>query len=844
MKSYSIFLASSFELESERRGFEIFINRENKRLKNRNVFLDLEIWEDMDGSLNNGRKQDDYNQRLAKCDVCVVLFWTKVGKFTLDEFELAYQLYRDTERPKVFVYQKILAPDVSPLEWERKSKEEFLGRLRRPGKEQFPIQFSNYDELENKFKRSLDDLFEMGFLTYGEPAKMLSINGPAEPNYFIGRDEELKQIENRLSSFGKILMISSEGGLGKTTLAAKYWYDHLYKYKYNAWIYCENGILNSLKSLAPQLGISLKGLDEDGQMTEIQRALLNFHDDFLLVLDNANNEEDIFNFINKFKGFHWQVLITSRCKEILDEEEELAVSSLSPSDSRLLFLKYYEEDVQSFKSLLEGFLHAIGYNTLLIEIFAKNLKEASAVGMTMVEYIKKLAIHGLYLGEESFEVKTGYLEKKGKRSLTTDEILDILYDFSELDEDHRSLLINLALLPAERYSTKSLIFLFQPNDILEFAKRVKKIFEKGWLGGGGNEYRMSPIIQQVILKKSREILWDEAKILISSLNSIMSAEISSGEIGSFYEMVPIFEHIYPLFPETTEAEYARFLNNGSVLLYSIGGKQHLHQAKICLERAIVINEELFGSNSPEVNDFKSNYANLLRHLGGRENLLKAQSILDIAIKYDESNFEQNKEQVCRHYSNLGGVLRDLGGRENLLRAVEVLEKALKIDRSIIPVNERKIAIRNANLSLIYLNLGGNKNLFLALMKAKLAVAIYKNVSGDFSIDVVGAKGNLALILRTLGGDANEKKALSLAREALETSIKISGTNCYLTAKMQHILAETLVTTGNIEKAKEAEDLMLSSLSWSKENLSSDNSFLSASNYLLESIRHFLTDSST
>jgi len=47
MKTYPIFLASSFELQPEREKFEIFIGRQNKRLVKKNVLLQLDIWEDM-----------------------------------------------------------------------------------------------------------------------------------------------------------------------------------------------------------------------------------------------------------------------------------------------------------------------------------------------------------------------------------------------------------------------------------------------------------------------------------------------------------------------------------------------------------------------------------------------------------------------------------------------------------------------------------------------------------------------------------------------------------------------------------------------------------------------------
>ena len=82
MRTYTIFLASSYELQPEREKFEVFIGRQNKRLLKKNVQLRLEIWEDMGAQLNESRKQDDYNKILNVADIVVVLFWTKMGKYT------------------------------------------------------------------------------------------------------------------------------------------------------------------------------------------------------------------------------------------------------------------------------------------------------------------------------------------------------------------------------------------------------------------------------------------------------------------------------------------------------------------------------------------------------------------------------------------------------------------------------------------------------------------------------------------------------------------------------------------------------------------------------------------
>jgi len=72
-----IFLASSSELKEDRKEFEIFINRKNKELRKRNIFISLEIWEDFLDAMSQTRIQNEYNKVIKKCGIFVMLFLQK-----------------------------------------------------------------------------------------------------------------------------------------------------------------------------------------------------------------------------------------------------------------------------------------------------------------------------------------------------------------------------------------------------------------------------------------------------------------------------------------------------------------------------------------------------------------------------------------------------------------------------------------------------------------------------------------------------------------------------------------------------------------------------------------------
>jgi hypothetical protein len=101
-----IFLASSSELEDDRKEFEIFINRKNKGLRKKGFFIELVIWEDFLDAMSQTRLQDEYNKAVKECDIFVMLFFTKVGKYTEEEFEIAFGQFKAANKPLIYTYFK------------------------------------------------------------------------------------------------------------------------------------------------------------------------------------------------------------------------------------------------------------------------------------------------------------------------------------------------------------------------------------------------------------------------------------------------------------------------------------------------------------------------------------------------------------------------------------------------------------------------------------------------------------------------------------------------------------------------------------------------------------------
>lgn len=162
-KDISIFLASSKELQPERDGIDLLIANMNRSLHKKGLFLNLIKWEDQNASFNKTRKQEDFNRKMLTCDVVIVLFYQKVGKFTHEEFRRAYENLKHGNKPNyLFVYfKKFDYSEASPS--DLKQIMELQSEIE--GYDQFHKFFSSVDDLKYDIQKQLDLIVNLSPLT-------------------------------------------------------------------------------------------------------------------------------------------------------------------------------------------------------------------------------------------------------------------------------------------------------------------------------------------------------------------------------------------------------------------------------------------------------------------------------------------------------------------------------------------------------------------------------------------------------------------------------------------------------------------------------------------------------
>lgn len=157
MQTKKIFMASSEELRADRIAFELMIGQLNQEWVPRDTFFHLVVWENFVDAMSKEGLQHEYNKAIQGCDIFVLLFFTKVGRYTAEEFETAFGAFQAGNKPLIYTYFKdglVLTGDIdesilSLLEFKKK-----LSALNH-----YYTRYRSAEELKWLFSRQLDKLY-------------------------------------------------------------------------------------------------------------------------------------------------------------------------------------------------------------------------------------------------------------------------------------------------------------------------------------------------------------------------------------------------------------------------------------------------------------------------------------------------------------------------------------------------------------------------------------------------------------------------------------------------------------------------------------------------------------
>ncbi|MDP8211604.1 MAG: leucine-rich repeat domain-containing protein [Candidatus Stygibacter australis] len=154
-REIKIFLASSNELNEERKELKILIYDENRKYKKQNISLEPVLWEDLKHNFQEKGYQNYLNKEMLKCDIVIIMFFTKVGEYTWEEFYESYISFQLNNNPGyVYVYFKDGYVKMSEIKEAMLKIPELKKTLQ--GEEQIYISYDTIPDLNLKIKKQLD----------------------------------------------------------------------------------------------------------------------------------------------------------------------------------------------------------------------------------------------------------------------------------------------------------------------------------------------------------------------------------------------------------------------------------------------------------------------------------------------------------------------------------------------------------------------------------------------------------------------------------------------------------------------------------------------------------------
>lgn len=800
MNKIKIFLASSGELKTEREEIERFINKENNNLVDNHVFLQLVIWEDLCHSFHGDRIQDHFNEEMLQCEIVIALIFTKVGEFTKEEFDKAYESFKAKQNPKhLYVYFK-KAP-INTFEISESFMQVIALKKEIEKEQQFYGQFETVQDLLLKLKKQFDQIIPALISTPQNSIQNefvnTSVSSPSyskleEINNYVkhtSKKEKYYDEKNNIESIEQVLKedktlsivsCTGMGGVGKSTLAIEYANYALEKqiYDYAIWLGIESGIESAVK----QFCIRYLIVNDDGKQ-EIFFYLNRFIDfvnqdhKVLLVLDNYSSssvsKDELLEFIGRMKK--QDILLTSREKTNIENQKMIEVDVFENVDDALEMFeknstrKYSEAEKESLKKIISR----LGLLPLAIEITAIYLSNYSNI--SVASYYDEL--------QRECVTTLEYVDKDDMPKLHKDNIRATLKIAAKVQQNPEMLtyLKLFSLLAAEPISEEILEFIVkelqEDFSSLRFQQTLADLKKFYYLKQEENDYSMHRLLQEVILEEYVNDIENKKELLTAIASGMfwwMKKSFEENQYGVFFNKAIIHvDHALNFCEKVHQTEKAIICFLTCKSAYILSKTSEIALAFNYIQQAISLLNQCSLPLKFEI-IIRMQLADIYRARGDYPQALEEYTQL---LEKTFTTYGEMSREYATIFHRFGQIYHAQGKYD---LSFKELEKSINITSNIPNAKSLEMATHN-EIGLIYSAQGKND---LALEKYDKAIKTYSQMYGEKNLNISSCYNNQGLVY------AKQKK-YDLALEAYEKSLEIK----LLTIGENH--PDTAITYNNI-----------------------------------------------
>lgn len=220
---------------------------------------------------------------------------------------------------------------------------------------------------------------------------------PEKQECFLGREQEVKELERIFECGNKIVFLQGVGGIGKSGIATEYVLRN--RGVYDCIVYAQYA--SDLKALVasdveiPIENVRRNTLDEyyiesENEYFERKFAILKsiVTENTLIIIDNFNNQEE--SDLDEFLKLNAKMLFISRFDWSIKKYPVLNVKEIqNTNDIKKIFYHYYMPNSIEEEKAIEEIIQMVSGYTLAVEWIAKQLSERTISAVQMLDTLKK-----------------------------------------------------------------------------------------------------------------------------------------------------------------------------------------------------------------------------------------------------------------------------------------------------------------------------------------------------------------------------------------------------------------------------------------------------------------------
>jgi len=560
----------------------------------------------------------------------------------------------------------------------------------------------------------------------------------------IGRDKVMDDIHAFLQPKAS-LVITGIGGIGKTEVCRKYFWQMEESVPYIGWINYNRGIKEDLVDQIDGLEVTYEPQTTiDERFDLLYRELNQLPPETVLIIDNVSKPDDAG--LKQLASLPFRILVSAR-GPLPYPKSEKPLDFLSIEDCQQLFRTHYKRPSID-EAVLNQIIERAGRHTLTVELLAKT---AQAEKMDLQNLLDELENRGIDLAP-TIQAKVG--------AQWSNELPDIvfnhlrkLFDMAKISESKKDILSKIALLAPIAMDfnwVKGLLNLDSPDGL-------NHLIATGWLQSDeqNGTVWMHRVLQDVV---RREAL----PAVETCLNFVQNL---SNAFNCGHDEHPIQKKLYlphaisllEAFNSKQNLVLAFLSTNVAICERAIGNYSEALKWQL---KAVEINERVLPPNPQNSATSYSNLSAIYRALG---DLTKALTWQLKAINIRERVLTPDHQDLATSYNNLSLIYSNLGDpKEALIWQL----KAIEINERILAPDHPSLAISYNNLSSIYNTLGNAKEALIWQLKA---VEINERILAPDHPSLATSYNNLSIIYRNLG---DPKEALVWQLKAIEINERI------------------------------------------------------------------------